>query len=178
MTEYLLNLDHGKNNTKWGNFSEAAKWSETIKMLLSVHDAVTNNWNAYIWWYLQRFYSFIGDGEEGTANGEVLKRGFAFSHFSKFVRPNYVRVGVQSPANSYLKVTAYKKGNQTVLVIINPEGFSVQRVQFEALNPRVATSYTTTETSTLTKKNLSITSNKPVELDIPPSSITTIVVEQ
>lgn len=175
MTEYLLNLNTGNAGAaEWKTYSEAAKWAESITMLKTVHDAMINNWNAYIWWYLQRYYSFIGDGEQNTTNGEVLKRGFAFSHFSKYIRPDFVRIGVDVPANNYLKITAYKKESQIVVVIINPEAFSVKSVQLNGLTPNTAIAYTTTETSTLNKKNLEIT-NKTVEMDIPPSSVTTIV---
>ena len=65
MTEYLLNLNSGNAGAAaWSTYSEAAIWNESLKMLGTVHDAMSNNWNAYIWWYLQRFYSFIGDGEQ------------------------------------------------------------------------------------------------------------------
>lgn len=176
MTEYLMNLNVGNAGAaKWITYSESAKWGETLKMLESVHDAMNNNWNAYIWWYLQRFYSFIGDGEEGTVNGEVLKRGFAFSHFSKFIRPDFVRIGIDNPNTNPLKLTAYKKDNQTIIVIINPEGYSVKNIQFSGLNPASAVSYTTTELINLDKKNLTIT-EKNIEIDIAPTSITTIVV--
>lgn len=175
MTEYLLNLNTGNTGAaEWKTYSETAKWAESITMLKTIHDAMTNNWNAYIWWYLQRYYSFIGDGEQNTANGEVLKRGYAFSHFSKFIRPGFVRIGVDVPANNYLKITAYKSGSQTVVVMINPETFTIKRVQLNGLLPSAAIAYTTSETTSLTKKNLTIT-DKTVEMDIPPSSVTTIV---
>lgn len=176
MTEYLMNLNVGNAGAaKWITFSEAAKWGETLKMLTSVHDAMINNWNAYIWWYLQRFYSFIGDGEEGTTNGEVLKRGFAFSHFSRFVRPNFIRIGVDNPSTNTLKITAYKKDNQTIVEILNTEGFSIKNTQLSGLSPTSATAYTTTESINLEKKTLSIV-DKNVEIDIVPNSITTIVI--
>ena len=176
MTEYLLNLDTGKTGAPaWSTYSETAKWAESLKMLLSVHDAMNNNWNAYIWWYLQRYYSFIGDGEQNTVNGEVLKRGYAFSHFSKFVRPGFVRIGIGTLASSYLKITAYKKDNQTVVVIINPEAFAVKTVQINGLTPKSATSYQTTLNANQTKTTLAVT-DSIVELDIPASSVTTLVI--
>ena len=176
MTEFLLNLDTGTaGKAEWKTYTEAAIWAESIRMLTSMHDAMSNNWNAYIWWYLQRYYSFIGDGEQNTTNGSVLKRGFAYSHFSKYLRPGFVRIGTEGPAVNYLKITAYKKDNQTVLVIINPEVFSVKNVQLNGLTPTSAISYQTTETATLAKKVLTI-ADKVVELDIPPSSVTTVVI--
>src|SRR5690606_26759337 len=94
MTEYLLNLNTGNAGApSWTTYSDGEKWEETMTMLTTVHDAMTYNWNAYIWWYIRRYYSFLGDGELGTTNGVIQKRGYAFSHFSKFVRPGFVRVG-------------------------------------------------------------------------------------
>lgn len=58
-------------------------------MLETIHESMESNWNAYIWWYLKRYYSFIGEGVQGAPEGEILKRGYAFSHFSKFIRPGY-----------------------------------------------------------------------------------------
>lgn len=177
MTEFLLNLDTGNAGAaKWSTYSETAKWMETMKMLASVHDAMNSNWNAYIWWYLQRYYSFIGDGEEGTVNGEVLKRGYAFSHFSKFVRPGFVRIDTQATGNFFLKITAYKNGTQTVLVVINTSSLPVKNVQFNGLSPKSATAYTTTEAANLTKQDITIGSSKAVSFDFPASSVTTLVV--
>jgi glucuronoarabinoxylan endo-1,4-beta-xylanase len=176
MTEYLMNLNTGNAGApKWTTFSEAAKWAESIKMLVSVHDAMMHNWNAYIWWYLQRYYSFIGDGEEGTTNGVVLKRGFAFSHFSKFVRPGFVRIGTETVLNSFLKISAYKKDAQTVLVIINPEAFPISNVQISGLTQMNAVAYTSTETTTMVKKTLSF-SNQVITIDAPANSVTTITI--
>jgi glucuronoarabinoxylan endo-1,4-beta-xylanase len=176
MTEYLLNLNTGNAGAAaWSTYSEAAIWNESLKMLGTIHDAMSNNWNAYIWWYLQRFYSFIGDGEQNTTNGSVLKRGYAFSHFSKYVRPNFVRIGVDVPSSSLLKITAYKKDAQTVIVIINLDFAAVKSVQFSGLTPKSVTSYTTTETATMTKSTPTVTDNV-IELDAAPYSITTLVI--
>lgn len=176
MTEYLMNLNTGNAGAaKWNTYSESAKWDETIKMLTGIHDAMNVNWNAYIWWYLQRYYSFIGDGEEGTTFGEVLKRGYAYSHFSKFVRPGFVRIDTKSSSSFFLKTTAYKKDNQIVIVIINPDGFDVKNVQLQALSAKNITTYTTSLTVNVEKKALNIV-DKNVTFDMPAKSVSTIVI--
>jgi glucuronoarabinoxylan endo-1,4-beta-xylanase len=176
MTEFLLNLNTGNTGAAaWNTYSEAAIWTESLKMLGSIHDAMSNNWNAYIWWYLHRFYSFIGDGEQNTTNGTVLKRGYAFSHFSKYVRPGFVRIGADVPLSSSLQITAYKKDAQTVVVIINPVSSAVSSVQLSGLSPKSVTSYTTTETAVLAKKTPTITDNV-IELEMAPFSVTTLVI--
>ena len=115
MTEYLLN----KNATdQWAQLGEDVIWDETLDMLQTIHEAMESNWNAYIWWYLKRYYSFIGDGTQGTTSGEILKRGYAFSHYSKFVRPGYERIGAELSTSDAM-VTAYKGDGKTVIILIN-----------------------------------------------------------
>src|SRR5690606_25233770 len=111
-----------------------------------VHDAMSYNWNAYIWWYARRYYSFLGDGEYGTTRGTILKRGYAMSHYGKFIRPGYMRIAaqVENAAASKLKITAYKGDNKVVVVIINPENYPIHAVNFslsQAITSAVA--YTT-----------------------------------
>lgn len=125
MTEYLLNLNTGNSGSPpWSSYSESAKWEETLEMLNSVQTSMRSNMNAYVWWYLERYYSFLGDGTEGTRLGQVLKRGYAFSHFSKFIRPGYTRIHADRPiARGYIRVsvTAYRGPAETVIVAINGE---------------------------------------------------------
>lgn len=85
----------------------------------TVHLSMEANCNAYMWWWMRRFYSFIGDGEAefGTEKSVILKRGWAFSHYSKFVRPDYTRIGVSS--NKEIEMTAYEGDGQIVLVMLN-----------------------------------------------------------
>jgi O-glycosyl hydrolase len=177
MTEYFLNLETGTSgNPAWSTYSESSKWNESIKMLVGINDAMTSNWNAYIWWYLKRYYSFIGDGEQGTVNGEILKRGIAYSHFSKFVRPGAVRIDAVKPIESTLKITAYKKDNQTQIIIINTEINPIKNVKLSGAKPISATSYTSTLSESLVKKELAITNNTFSIDVIPAKSVITILV--
>jgi O-glycosyl hydrolase len=43
-----------------------------------------NNSNAFVWWYLKRYYSMVGDNAFGTVNGEVMPRGWVMSHWAKY----------------------------------------------------------------------------------------------
>jgi O-glycosyl hydrolase len=40
--------------------------------------------NAYVWWYLKRYYCMIGDNAYGTINNQVLPRGYIMSHWAKY----------------------------------------------------------------------------------------------
>jgi glucuronoarabinoxylan endo-1,4-beta-xylanase len=146
-------------------------------MLYTVHEAMTSNWNAYIWWYLQRYYSFIGDGEQGTTNGEILKRGYAFSHFSKYIKPGFVRVDATSHTKTGLDITVYTGNQQIVVVIINQNNFGVNNLNLEIPSVSSASAYETSINLNRAKKEVNI-SDRKVALDISPKSITTIVVEK
>lgn len=174
MTEYLLN----QNATNaWSELEEAVIWDETLQMLGTIHEAMTHNWNAYVWWYLKRYYSFIGDGTQGTTSGEVLKRGYAFSHFSKFVRPGFVRVEAEFAYNA--QVTAYKGDGKTVVVLVNPTTTPIANIALtiDGTAPTSVTRYETTLTSNRTQTTIQAEEGNLV-LTLAPKSVSTIVFEQ
>ena len=178
MTEYLLNLNSGNSGSPaWTSYSESEKWDESLEMLHSIHEAMTYNWNAYIWWYLQRYYSFIGDGEQGTTDGEILKRGYAFSHFSKYIRPGFIRVNASTNKSTGLEITAYVGNHQIVVVIINQNNYWVNNTIFEVPSVSSASAYVTSVDLNRAKKEVNLSDGKVV-LNISPKSITTIVAEK
>lgn len=79
--------------------------------------------NAYVWWYIVRFYGPISDGEEGpNQKGEITKRGYMMSQFSRFIRPGFTRIHTAGPSGrsaSGLSTTAYKDSSKVVIVAIN-----------------------------------------------------------
>jgi glucuronoarabinoxylan endo-1,4-beta-xylanase len=175
MTEYLLNQNAASN---WSQLSEELKWDETLQMLRTVHQAMEHNWNAYIWWYLKRYYSFIGDGTQGTTSGEILKRGYAFSHFSKFVRPGYVRIDTEFPEQYDALISAYRGEDQTVVVLTNPGTTPVNNIGLTIAGetPSSATVYTTTVSVNRSKSTAEPEEGRLI-FSLEPKSITTVVVE-
>jgi O-glycosyl hydrolase len=178
MTEYLLNLGTGNSGAiPWASRSESDKWEESLEMLSTIHESMTLNWNAYIWWYLQRYYSFIGDGTEGTSDGEILKRGYAFSHYSKFVRPGFVRVDAQANETSNLQITAYDGGDQIVVVIVNPGQAGVGSVNFKVPSVSSAKAYATTENLDRAERPINVSGDRAI-ISILGRSVTTVVIEK
>jgi O-glycosyl hydrolase len=178
MTEYLMNLNTGNAGAPaWTSYGEEAKWNETMQMLSTMHQAMMHNWNAYIWWYLKRYYSFIGDGTNGTVSGQVLKRGYAFSHFSKFVRPGFVRIKTEFVTSEAL-ISAYKSIDQTVIVLINPGTAAITNIglKIAGQSPSSATQYVTTLSSNREKTTLQLQDSNLVTA-LAPKSVTTIVVD-
>ena len=178
MTEYLMNLNTGNENAPvWSTYSEEEIWNETMNMLGTLHESMANNWNAYIWWYLKRYYSFIGDGTEGTTDGEILKRGYAFSHYSRFIRPGFQRIRVNGASNTNLDITAYEGNNQKVAVIVNSSTSSTKiNLSIEGVELASAVSYRTTVQHNRVEVALTI-ENGMASTTIPPRSVTTIILE-
>ncbi len=178
MTEYLMNLNTGNAGAPaWTTYSNEAIWDETLQMLSTVHQSMMHNWNAYIWWYLKRYYSFIGDGTNGTPSGEILKRGYAFSHFSKFVRPGYVRIKTEFQQSNAL-FSAYQGDGNIVLVLLNPSVTSITNISLKVAgeSPASATQYLTTVTQNRIKTTIQPQDGHLV-VSLSPKSITTIVVD-
>lgn len=179
MTEYLLN--HNATSS-WADLSEAEIWEESLEMLRTVHETMESNWNAYIWWYLKRYYSFLGDGTQGTIDGKILRRGYAFSHFSKFIRPGYRRINTEIASQNGLLITAYKGDNRIVIEIINPTDQAKANIKFllNGERPSAATSYTTTLNLLQREATIDLdpeTSESSVTLSVLPKSITTVVLD-
>ncbi len=175
MTEYLRNKDA---TDSWGQLSENVIWNETMEVLSTVHQSMINNWNAYLWWYIQRYYSFIGDGSQGTIKGKVLKRGYAFSHYSKFVRPGYLRVDTNFKVDIGLKATAYIGDGKVIIVIINPKLVKVKGIGISIGNeiPLNAELYTTSISQNIEKAELKATNDELI-FDMSAQSISTIVIQ-
>ena len=178
MTEYLLNDYSGEydGNPRWNAFTELEKWEQTLEMLETIHEAMESNWNAYTWWYLKRYYSFIGEGQQGTTNGQILKRGFAYSHFSKFIRPGYIRVANNMQFTGDLMSTTYRGNNETVIVIINSNSNSLELdISVDGNTPANGTAYTTTLSSNRDETAL-IPENDMLIVNIPSLSVVTVVI--
>lgn len=178
MTEYLMN--HGATGD-WELLSEESIWEESMEMLTTVQRSMNSNWNAYIWWYLKRYYSFIGDGEQRTANGKILKRGYAFSQFSKFVRPGYTRIYSNGPFGrgfNRVSATAYKDSTTIVIVAVNdePEDKEINFITEDG-TPVLFSQYQTSLTQDVEQlEDIEVESNS-FTTTLPAKSVTTYVSE-
>ncbi len=133
MTEHFINEEE--------NRSKVSYWKECMMTAVEISDCMEVDMNAYIWWYTKRFYSFIEDKAE-----KVTKKGFVMSQFSRFVRPGFTRVEVENRNEIPLKITAYKNGNEVVIVVINDGNrkitfdLDVEGIDVDAFNSYVTTS--------------------------------------
>ncbi|MCD7785155.1 MAG: SH3 domain-containing protein [Oscillospiraceae bacterium] len=100
-----------------GNQYDANDWEYAIGVAESVHNSlVKGNFQAYLWWYIKRYYGPLGE------DGEITKRGYCMAQYSKFVRPGYVRVAATEMPATGVSISAYKDDGKLVIVAINNSG--------------------------------------------------------
>ncbi|GGO14061.1 xylanase [Micromonospora parathelypteridis] len=182
MTEWNLHAADGNGSNIWGNPSNAAVWNETLDNIMrTVHRSMEASWSAYIWWYGRRFYSFIGDGDSqyGTTKGAVLRRGQAFSQYSKYVRPGDKRVALsKSSKTSSLEVTAYQGRGKVTLVILNRSNSAVDSAVVQTPQSISNAEYTVTSQGLGAAAQPVSLGDGQATINIPARSISTLTVSE
>ena len=82
MTEYLINWNENKPDNQARNFDFDQDFFDFFN---SINVCMLGDFNAWIHYAAKRYYGMLGDGQRGTSNGIVTKRGYVMAHFAKFV---------------------------------------------------------------------------------------------
>lgn len=166
MTEYLS-----------GEKSNANDWSWAFPVAKQMHDVLQAGMSSYVWWYLVRFYGPISDGTSNSGNkGDITKKGFVMSQFSKFIRPGYHVIKSTSSRNS-VNVTA-AKGDLSKLVVVavnNDTEPITQTFSLKNSNANSFATYTTTSSKDCEKGTDITVSSGSFTITLAPSSVTTFV---
>ncbi|MDZ7370967.1 MAG: T9SS type A sorting domain-containing protein, partial [candidate division KSB1 bacterium] len=102
-------------------------WPLALEVGKEMHDVMCADMNAYVWWYIVRYYGPISDGTmDSGKKGEMTKRGYVMSHFSRFVRPGYRRLECTPRPQNSVYASAYVDSASTrvVLVVVNTSAFA------------------------------------------------------
>jgi glucuronoarabinoxylan endo-1,4-beta-xylanase len=129
------------------------------------------NYNAYLWWYLKRFYGPIDD------NGARTKRGCVMAQFARWVRPGFVRVNATYNPNSGVYVSAYKSGAKVVIVAVNNSANSVNQT-FSVTGgaaPATFNRYRTSSSENLATLSAISVSGGSLTTSLPGQSVTSFV---
>jgi glucuronoarabinoxylan endo-1,4-beta-xylanase len=176
MTEHYTESSHSANT-----------WPLAFDVAKEMQNVMKAGMNAYVWWYIVRYYGPIGDGEKNASypnenyarKGEVTKRGYLMSQFSRFIRPGFYRVESSvTPYASKVDITAYKDSGSSKIIIVavnsgTTEAESVFRIQNGFST--TFTPYTTSETRNCEKGNEFTISDGNFRFTMEPLSITTFV---
>lgn len=120
MTEHLLGSGDGDVNN----------WDLAMTVGKEINDCMKANFNAYVWWFIRRFYGLITD------DGNITDKGYVISQYSKFVRPGAIRVDAIVTSSSLIDVTAYKTDTSFVMVVVNRNSTS-NNLNFDIKNGNV-----------------------------------------
>jgi glucuronoarabinoxylan endo-1,4-beta-xylanase len=153
--------------------NSADRWPEALDVSYHINNAmVDGEFQAYVWWYIRRQYGPMK--EDGT----ISKRGYNMAHFSKFVRPGYVRVDATKNPNTNIFVSAYKGNNKVVIVAIN-RGTSAASQSFTLQNGTASTvsSWLTDATRNLAAGSALSVTNGSFTAQLPAQSVTTFVAD-
>lgn len=200
VTEHLFNEEFDKQpaNSESRNWPFSWKydweWLPSLKTTLAeeLHDCMSNNMNAYVYWYLKRYYGFIGEDKDAGnpaawytyANGEITKRGYIISHYARYATG---RTRIEANTGSSIEsaqyaagqpaflLTAYEGTNDITVVLIN-RGASAKIIDFavpSVINTVAAVETTSTKNMAALNNNIS-NDKKSVRVRISPESITSL----
>ena len=166
-----------------GNIWSAATLNmdhHALRVAEHIHQAmVEGNFQTYIFWPIRRYYALIhdgvadGQGSTPAAAGTATKRGYCMAQFSKFVRPGFVRVDATKSPVANVFVSAYKKDNDVVIVVVNKTN-STQTLTLSVPGTKVTKwePYTTSATKNISKGN-TINSSNSFQVILDAASVTT-----
>jgi glucuronoarabinoxylan endo-1,4-beta-xylanase len=168
MTEHLTTTD-----------AAAYTWSESLPVAKEINDCMNANMSAYIWWYIVRYYGPISDGTNNSGNkGDVTKRGYIMSQYSKFIRPGYYKIKCNGNPQRNIYVTSYRDSlsSKAVIVVLNTNSSPIYQT-FSIYNSIMAsfTPYTTSATKNCVQGSSIATTNGSFTAVLESSSITTFV---
>ncbi len=150
--------------------NSADRWPEALETGRNIHHAMADaEFQAYVWWYIRRQYSPMK--EDGT----ISKRGYMMAHYSKFVRAGYYRVEATKEPTGMVNLSAYKKDDDVVIVVLN-RNTSSRTITINVPGTRVTSweQYVTTGSKNLSKES-NINAGASFQVTLEPQSMVTFV---
>lgn len=157
------------------NSSDSADlWPQALDVGQHIHHAMVDaEFQAYVWWYIRRSYGPMRE------DGQISKRGANMAHFSRFVRPGYVRIGAPANPQSDVYTSAYKGGDSTVVIVAVNKRTSPVSQQFTLANSTVSgvSSWLTDVSRNLAPQGGTSVSGSSFTGELPARSVTTFVID-
>jgi glucuronoarabinoxylan endo-1,4-beta-xylanase len=181
---YPLAESKGKEIWMTEHLELETDWQNNLATGKEIQDCMNAGMSAYIWWYIVRFYGPIyDDGSDpntppGAVPGEISKRGYVMSQFSRFVRPGFFRIGATENPQATVFITAYKNGSKIVIVAVNTSSSPVEQT-FVLQNGTTGkiTPYVTSETMNCNQESDCTVSNGSFTVILDGASLTTFVLD-
>lgn len=172
MTEHFLDST-AKSST-------ASSWSTNLADALAaaqeIHTSMAiGQYNAYVWWWAVNSNDNQPAGLiDGNNNPNYF--GIAMKHFSRYIRPGYVRYDATANPVSGVYLSAYAGGGHYVLVLINANSTAVNLpIQLSNQSVTTLTPYQTTSSSSFAQLSAVSVGSSGFTANLPANSITTYV---
>ena len=154
-----------------GSISNAIYWAGRIHLFMTVAQA--NAW--HYWWLIP----WGGTDNQGLtdASGNPAKRMYAVGQFSRFIRPNFNRIGA-GVTDSAAQISAYKDSASPsfAIVAINPTDAAIsQTFYFSNFTASSVTPWLTTATLSLAKQVALSVADSSFTYEMPAMSLMTFV---
>lgn len=172
LAPYPLAVSKGKEIWMTEHLELDTSWTAVLATGREMHDCMEAGMNAYVWWYIVRYYGPIGE------DGNVTKRGYVMSQYARFVRPGYHKIKCNAQPQRNVWVSSYKDGSSAKVVIIalntgtSPvqQAFTVTHGSMSSFSP-----YTTSKSKNCEKGAGVPVANGRFIFTLDPSSITAFV---
>jgi O-glycosyl hydrolase len=148
-------------------------WAGRIHAFLTVAQA-----NAWHYWWLIYGNSTPNQGLTDISSSVLAKRGYVLGNYSRFVRPNFYRMGVATNAGGAM-VSAYRSTNSSAFAIVainsNQTNAINQTFNLSNFTASSVTPWVTSSTLSLSSQAAVAVSNSSFVYQLPPLSVVTFV---
>jgi glucuronoarabinoxylan endo-1,4-beta-xylanase len=148
-------------------------WAGRIHSFMTVAQA-----NAWHYWWLIYGNSTPNQGLTDISSGVLAKRGYVLGNYSRFVRPNFYRMGVVTNAGGAM-VSAYRDTNSSAFAIVainsNQTNAINQTFNLSNFTANSLVPWITSSTLSLSSRPVVTVSNSSFFYQLPPLSVVTFV---
>lgn len=172
MTEFLIN-ERQQNEKKDINWKD-----DGFLFARSINDAMLANMSAWVHYSLKRYYGCLGDGQFGTVDNAITKRGYILSHYAKYVSGTTRVRHLLDDASGRLSSSAYltPSGDSVVVMVLNPSADTYRTTLALPFNTLAGTSIVTTETQNVVKTALAYEAEtQQAQVEVAPYSVSTYI---
>lgn len=173
MTEFLINWNSsgGSRNFSWN--------TDAFDFAKSINDVMVGGGNAWIHYATKRYYGMLGDGQFGTTNGEITKRGYILSHFAKYTI-GYRRLDAIWSDQGAMQGSSYinDAGDKVTLMVFNSSANNYNLKVDLPFYTASALKVLTNETTNMSTSNLIFTETFRPTVQISPYSVITFVFDK
>lgn len=170
MTEYLINWNENQATSRSFDFSK-----DFFDFFRAINVCMVGDFNAWVHYAAKRYYGMLGDGQNGTSNGNVTKRGFVMAHFAKYVT-GMTRIDIDFGVTP-LEGSAYlsQTGDTVVAVLANATDDDVEMTMDLPFYTIEGKLYSTTKTRSMVATTLAYDAEtcRPVTT-VPAQSVITV----